>query len=211
MAEASMCFSGSEAGQLWCEDTQGQQQEPQCRCHLWHSPGCAGPSLLTTSRGAPAHTAAAPTRVTAAQLQLQHGQAPGGRGNEIRSTEIPCKGVHFLWPCPWSLLRYPKVRAVQSLHRDVVYAAAAEGSALRLHLSLPLLLLMAQGRHLSTAAVRVNQPDSTAGPCFLSSSHLPHKSLQSLLVCDHCQPLKHWQCPSLVKDCHPHQTEERRV
>lgn len=104
LAEASMCFSGSEAGQLRCEDTQWQQHEPQCPCHMWHSPGCADPSLLTTSQGAPAHTTAALTGVTAARLQLQHREVPGGRGNEVKSTEIPRKEAHFLHQCHWSLL-----------------------------------------------------------------------------------------------------------
>lgn len=89
-------------------------------------------------------------------------------------------------------------------------AAASTQQLLRakfcgLYHSLPLLLLMVQGRLLSRAVVRVYQSDSTAASCFLSSRHLPHKSLQSLLACDHCQALKHWQCPSLVKYCHPHQ------
>lgn len=62
-----------------------------------------------------------------------------------------------------------------------------------------------QGRHLSRATVRVIQSDPTAGLCFLSSRHLPNKPVQSLLACDWCQALKHWQCSSLVKYCHPHQ------
>lgn len=74
-----------------------------------------------------------------------------------------------------------------------------------LYCSLALLLLMVQGRHLSRAAVRVIQSDPIAGLRFLSSRHLPHKSVQSLLACNRCQALKCWQCSSPVKYCHPHQ------
>lgn len=117
--------------------------------------------------------------------------------------------------CTAVLQRYLEVRTVQNTQTAMSWpsrpaASSAMCQLLRatlcgLYCSLALLLLMVQGRHLSRAAVRVIQSDPIAGLRFLSSRHLPHKSVQSLLACNRCQALKCWQCSSPVKYCHPHQ------
>lgn len=89
--------------------------------------------------------------------------------------------------------------------RLLSHVAAAEGYALQ-PLAQPALASPDSPGHTSIhSSTRRIQSDSTAALWLLSSRHLPHKSLQSLLAWDHCQALKHWQCPSLVKYCHPHQ------
>lgn len=197
MSEASMCFSGSEA-----DSTTSHSASVTCGTALAVlAPACSQPAKCTC------HT----TWVTAAWHSSSLEKHPGAEEMELKI--LKCHKQE----CPSSgrVSAHCSVIPRSGLCRDSgtwrPFRAAASSAmwqllrALQPCHSLPLLLLMVQGTHLCRAAGRVTQSDSTAASCFLSSRHLPHKSLLFLLACDHCQALKHWHCPAPVKYCHPHQ------